>query len=297
MSAGGPRYCRLTTPDIMASLLGRSVAARSPWTPEECGRYAAARDIAVLAALADDRRLLAFARRLRLIGGGMLSSTSSASNLRNTPSAASTAAAGASTVERDSTACRKGAQAAEKPSSSRVVSGPAAVQPRTKQLQAQRVVRQPRRRSEEAVRRRSEAFEQRRIRSKLFQVLPVVGRWARQMATASADASISAAHGRAVHACASAAPALDGAQRSTQRGGSCESSGGPARPPPPVAAVYAPAPYVRQWTDARGVVRQQMYGRCGECLAACVLDHREEGGRGWLCSDCFWAEPQFDLFD
>jgi hypothetical protein len=47
--------------DIMASLLGRSSAARSPWTPEECGRFAASRDFALLAALADNRRLLKLA--------------------------------------------------------------------------------------------------------------------------------------------------------------------------------------------------------------------------------------------
>ena len=58
----------------MASFFGRSLAARSPWTPEECGRFAAARDVALLAALADDRRLLVLVKRLQLSGSGLLSS-------------------------------------------------------------------------------------------------------------------------------------------------------------------------------------------------------------------------------
>ena len=283
----------------MASLLGRSLAARSPWTPEEAGRYAAARDIAMLAAFDTNRRLLRVARRLQLGSGGLLSTTQALSNQR---CISSTAAAGASAAKRNSTACPKGAQAAAKPSSSRAASGSAAVQ-----TGRPGAARRPRRRSEAAVERRSEAWDQRRIRSKFFKILPIVGQWARRSSVARVAASVSAtARGGAAQAQSGATPSSGflaaatrtcGAQRSSRSGESCGSSGGPAQPPPPAAAAYAPAPYVRQWTDARGVVRQQMYGRCGECLGACVLDHREEGGRGWMCGDCYWGEGGgFDLF-
>ena len=51
----------------MASFVRGAAAPRVQWTPEEAGRFAAARDIALLKACSDDRRLLATALRLRFV--------------------------------------------------------------------------------------------------------------------------------------------------------------------------------------------------------------------------------------
>ena len=52
----------------MASFLRNAATAAAPrveWTPEEAGRFAAARDVAMLREFAKDRKLLAAARRLQ----------------------------------------------------------------------------------------------------------------------------------------------------------------------------------------------------------------------------------------
>jgi hypothetical protein len=242
-----------TKPDIMASFFGRSLAARSPWTPEECGRFAAARDVALLAALADDRRLLVLVKRLQLSGSGLLSSAKRGAITRNTSSVTSMAAARAGAATRNPTACPAGAQAAAEPSSLLTVSGLAAVQqPQPVRQVAAR--QRPRKRSEAKLAERKAKFDEKwRIR--------------RLSSTASAP-----------QAAAVTQPGSDGL---------------PSRPAVAIAAlpVRVPDPYVRHWTDECGRPQSQMYGRCGGCSGACVLDFREEGGRGWLCEEC-WANSR-----
>jgi hypothetical protein len=236
----------------------RSSAARSPWTPEECGRFAASRDLALLAALADNRRLLKLARRLQflpqaqhpgVVHGGVAGAAGAA------PAGNGILARSSAVVAHGGSACPAGAQAVDQSPHAAAAAGANSMQDGAVRQAA--ATRRPRKRSEAKIAERKAKFDE---------------KWR-------------------VRRLASTAASLAEAAAVTQPLGN---GGLPTRQAASAAlSVHVPDPYVRQWTDAGGRLQSQMYGRCGGCGGACVLDFREEGGRGWLCEECWAAGSVF----
>lgn len=302
----------------MASLLRAAAAAAVParpdWTPEEAGRYAAARDVALLRAFADDRRLLATARRVQWfvlpakVGHDGADGQPSARAGGRARPPASTAAAPARAQQQGDTARHEVGRAADRP--------PPVAAPLLAAVQHERhgAARRPRRRSEAAMAARAEAFEQKRRRRKLLEVLPIVGQWARRERDAVALPPPASMSVDAVLAL----PAPSTGKRSCERrlsssaaadmeAGSkrCAGSGGSAGPAaatdcggtlasvasgtrPQAGALGAPAGRRGgrfSAADIAGVLAQvdgRCFGGCGRVGVQLVAD----GESRWLCEAC-----------
>lgn len=152
---------------------------------------------------------------------------------------------------------------------------------------------------------RKAKFEEKWRRRKFFEILPHVGAFIRgAMATGGGgdQPMMPVAADGAQLGDAEQQPVASG-DAAAACGMVCRGGGGSADPavgvptpecPPSPQRPHVPAPYVQFWVDAVGRRLSQVYGRCGGCAGACVLPHREEGGRGWLCEDCFeasWDPP------
>ena len=282
-------------------------AAVVPWTLEEAARFAALRDVEVFRLLLADRRLLAAAKRQHFLPPSAVAPGGSGATADDE---ARSSARGPANLRRGGTACPAGAQAAQ-PSHAAACRS-VAEQP------VQHNAARPRRRSEAKLAERKAKFEDKWRRRRFFDALPLVGAFIRRSASGSGgeptppDAAVTggtpmpaaeagtfvvgAGSGRAPRAGPGASK-----RRRKRHGGEpssarCEGSDGSARPTPTAtaaAAVRPPSPYVRQWTDEDGRAVSQVYGRCGGCAEAHALDFREDGGRGWLCAQCWAASGLF----
>ena len=105
----------------MASLRGvEAVAPRPDWTPEQHGRFAAARDAAFLKAFAADRELRTAVRRFGSLSVRPVASAEAvdAQHLASDAAAAAAArstASGPATAQHDGSACPAGEQAVDRP--------------------------------------------------------------------------------------------------------------------------------------------------------------------------------------
>ena len=273
------------------------------WTPEEAARFAARRDFELLRLLSTDAAAFAVARRLHFFtrhdapSGAHQRVPPSGGAARNAP------ASGAAGTEENDTARPEGARAAD-PARPPQAAGAA---PDVHQVVAH--PRRPRKRSAAQSERVQVDFENkwkaRRWRSSKL-LSNIFSAWAaRRRADNTTVQSGPGGSGGMV-------TAARGAQ-STSTGGEVggeQREGGVAAPAPatmPAAGlaagsadgsaavrVRAPEPYVQHWRDEWGRPHVQVFGRCGGCADACVLEFREDGGRGWLCAQCWLADGLFD---
>ena len=164
-----------------------AVAPRPDWTPEECGRFAAARDAAFVKAFAADRELRTAVRRFGLLRLGLPEARAEPVGASSGTADAAAVAAACSTAEgppsarHDGSARPEGARAADHPPHADAAAVPA------ERVRVVRGAGRPRRRSAAAVARRQDDFEQKWRRRKLFEVLQVVGHWGRGEMPSSPD--------------------------------------------------------------------------------------------------------------
>ena len=270
-------------------------AARPDWTPEECGRFAAARDAAFLKALAADVELRTAARRF----GSLIprpeartgSSDACASAAAAGTAARSTASEPAS-ARRDGSARPAGARAADRPPRGPCGIGDGSAVARAR---AERTVQRPRRRSEAKLAERQAQFEAKWRRRKFLEVLPIVGAYIRRSAPAAPVCPHPSGAGDGL--VLQPAP-LAGAKRNCMRrastsagsdeadGKRCAGGGGSAEP---AACAVGSSRSERHAVRVRGEwgsEQVQWHGRCeGGCGRACV-PLTEMAGQ-WLCEDCW----------